>query len=90
MIEHPQPAFTPDLNGVAKLMQHEAGEAQDQFQYSASQLLLTIDLWHEPDESHVHCQTCWDHGEDFRAHWPCDTYQAATRFALGWLMRRDV
>lgn len=80
--------YEPDLQGIARMMEDEAAAAEDQFQFDTSQLLSAIAAWHEPDESNEHCRVCWDHGQQFSAHWPCDTHQNATTFALLWLMRR--
>lgn len=90
MVEHPRRVYTPDLRGVAALLSDEAAATQDQFRFDTGELLSSIALWHSPDESGDHCETCWDHGDQFAGHWPCDTYQSAMKFALGWLMRRPL
>lgn len=92
MTESTQPrrAYTPDLRGVAALMSDEAAAVRDQFRFQTGEMLAAIAARHDPDESGQYCITCWDSGDDFRAPWPCDTYQAGMTLALQWLMRRPL
>lgn len=80
--------YTPDLAGIANLMSDEAADQRNQLLFDASQMLSSVAMRHDQDESGDLCETCWDHGDESPAAWPCGAHQAAMRFALAWLMRR--
>lgn len=73
--------YSPDLVGVARLMEDRAADARDQPQFEVSQLLASITDRHEVnDEGWGSCRGC---GAD----WPCADFAAAEQVALSWLIR---